>query len=144
MATNTIFNLFRKNQNDGTAVIDFNTDTIKVALATNSYVPSVTLHDFFSDVTNEVTGTNYTADGETITTPTLTETGGVATFDGDDVGWLQNAGGFTDARFGIVYKDTGVASTSPLIGFIDLVSDKGNVAGDLNFNWNASGILTWS
>lgn len=144
MATIAKYNKFLKNQMDGTAVIDFNTDTIKVALVSSSYTPSATTHDFFDDITNEVSGTNYTAGGATIGSPTLTESAGVVTFDGADVTWTQSAAGFSTARYAIIYKSTGTASTSPLLGYIDFGSDKGNVNGDLTIQWNASGIATWS
>lgn len=142
MASISKFNLFLLNQFNGTAVIDFDTDVVKVALATVAYVPNAATHDFFDDVTNEVVGGGYTAGGATVANPTLAEAAGVVTFDGDDVTWLQNAGGFEDARIAIIYKDTGVASTSPLVGYIDLISDKGNVNGDLTIAWNVDGIFT--
>ena len=41
--------------------IDFLSDTIKVMLCTNAYTPAQDTHVFKSDVTNEVTGTGYTA-----------------------------------------------------------------------------------
>jgi len=138
----TKYNLFLKNQFNGTAPIDFDTDTIKVALCTSSYTPSATTHDFFDDITNEVTGTNYTAGGATLTTKTLTESGGTVTFDADDVTWAQDPAGFTTARYAILYKSTGTASTSPLIGYFNYVSNKDNVDDDFVIRWNASGIFT--
>lgn len=142
MATITKYNKFLKNQFDGTAVIDFNTDTIKVALVTSTYSPSATTHDFFDDITNEVSGTNYTAGGATIGSLTLTESSGTVTFDGADVTWAQSGSGFSTARYAIIYKSTGTASTSPLIGYIDFTADKGNVSGDLTIQWGAGGIFT--
>jgi hypothetical protein len=61
-----------KNLLSGANVWDWDTDTIKVALTTSTYVPDIDVHDFFNDVTNEVTGTGYTAGGATLATPTLT------------------------------------------------------------------------
>jgi hypothetical protein len=149
MATITKYNSFLTQQMNGGAgtaalVVDFDTDTIKAALVTSVYTPSASTHVTFDDITNEVSGSNYTAGGATLTTPTLTESSGTVTFDADDVVWAQHASGFTDARYVIIYKDTGTPSTSALIGYIDLTSDKGNVSGSLTIEWNASGILTWS
>lgn len=144
MATLAKYNLFLKNQNDGSAVIDFNTDTIKVAVASSTYTPSPTTHDFFNDVTNEVTGTGYTAGGAAIGSKTLTESSGTVTFDGADVTWSADASGFSNGRYGIIQKDTGTASTSPLFGYMDFLADKGNLGGDLTIQWNASGIATWA
>lgn len=143
MATLAKYNKFLLNQNNGVAPIDFDSDAVKVAIATASYVPSATTHDFFDDVTNEVTGTNYTAGGTAIANKTVSEAAGVVTFDGDDVTWTAHASGFSNGRYGIVYKSTGTASNSTLFGYIDFVTDKGNVGGDLTIQWNASGIATW-
>ena len=47
--------------------VDFDTDTIKVALLTSSYTPDQDAHDYFNDVSSaEVTGTGYTAGGATL------------------------------------------------------------------------------
>jgi hypothetical protein len=149
MATIVKYNSFLKNQMNGGAgtaalVVDFDTNTLKAALVSSVYTPSATTHVTFNDITNEVSGTNYSAGGATLTTATLTESSGTVTFDADDVVWAQDAAGFTNARYVILYKSTGTASTSPLIGYIDLVSDKGNVSGSLTIQWNASGIITWA
>ena len=45
--------------------IDFDTDTFKAMLVTSSYTPNKDTHDFRDDVTNEVSGTGYTAGGAT-------------------------------------------------------------------------------
>ena len=43
---------------------DTTADRFKVMLVTSSYTPDFGTHDFKSDVTNEVTGTGYSADGK--------------------------------------------------------------------------------
>lgn len=43
--------------------IDFDTDTFRRTLHTSAYSENKDTHDFFDDVTNEVTGTGYTAGG---------------------------------------------------------------------------------
>jgi hypothetical protein len=143
MAILAKYNKFLLNQNNGVAPINFESDTIKVAITTSDYVPSATSHVYFSDVTNEVTGTNYSSGGTAIGSKTVTENAGVVTFDGDDVTWFAHLSGFSDGRYGIVYKSTGTASNSPLFGYIDFITDKGNVGGDLTIQWNATGIATW-
>jgi hypothetical protein len=52
---------------------DWDTDTIKSALTT-AYTVDIDTHDFFNDVTNEITGTNYTAGGFTLATATARRT----------------------------------------------------------------------
>jgi len=135
-----------KGQWDGTAnaVFDLDTDTIKVSAHTNTYVPNQDTHAFFSDVTNEVTGTNYTAGGATLTTPTVVRSTGTVTFDGADIVWTQSASGFSTARKFVVYKSTGVSTTSRLFSVVTADADVGNVTGDLTIAWNASGIATWT
>lgn len=125
-------------------VVDFDTDTIKVMLSTSTYVPSATGHATKTSVTNEVTGTGYTAGGIALSGVSVVDSAGTITFDASDITWAQNAAGFSNARIATIYKDTGTAGTSTIIGWIDFGSDKGNVAGDLIIQWNASGIFTWA
>lgn len=145
MAALTFYNKFKLDQlNSAVAPIDFDTDTIKVMLTTSAYVPNTATHQFKSDVTSEVTGTNYVAGGTALAAKTVTLVGSVVTFDANDVTWLQSLTGFSNARFAVMYKDTGVAGTSPLVGYLDFVTDKGNVSGDMVIQWNTSGIFTLS
>jgi hypothetical protein len=89
----------------------------------------------------EVTGTGYSAGGATVASTNLAESGGVATFDGNDVTWSQNASGFSNARSAILYSST--ASASNAICYIDLGSSNVSLKdGDVTVAWNASGILT--
>lgn len=120
--------------------VDFDTDTIKVALATSAYTPNQDTHDYFDDVTNEVVGTGYTAGGATLASPvvTLDTANDRVDFDAADTSWTTST---ITARYGIIYKSTGTASTSPLIGIIDFGSDQISSAGTFLIQWNASGIL---
>lgn len=127
-----------------TRVVDFDTDTIKVMLCTSTYVPSATAHATKSSVTNEVTGTNYTAGGKTLTSPTVVDATGTITFDAADVTWTASDTGFTNARYAVIYKDTGTAATSTLIAYIDFGADKTNVGGDFSIVFNSAGIVTWA
>jgi len=135
-----------KGQWDGTAngVFDLDTDTIKVSAHTNTYAPNQDTHDFFDDVTNEVTGTNYTAGGATLASPTVTRSTNTVTFDAADVVWTQSGAGFSTARKFVVYKSTGVSTTSRLGSVVTADADVGNVTGDLTIAWSAGGIWTWT
>ena len=83
MATINKYNKWQELQLNGTAVIDWDTDTMKVMLVTSSYTPSATTHDYISDAdANEVSGTNYTAGGATIGSITVVESAGTSTIDG--------------------------------------------------------------
>lgn len=120
--------------------------TLKCALVTGAHTPDQNLHDFFNDITNEVTGTGYTAGGNACATPTWSgpDGAGLMTFDAaDPATWTQNAAGFSNARRSILYYDTGVTSTSRLVAYSsDFGADVGNVAGDYSIAFNAAGIYT--
>ena len=51
--------------------LDMDNDTFKCMLVTASYTPNFETHTNKSDVTNEVSGTGYTAGGETLTSLSL-------------------------------------------------------------------------
>lgn len=115
--------------------IDLANDTIKVALTSSSYTPSAA-HEFFDDITNELsTGGGYTAGGATIASPTISS----GVFDAADTSWSSAT--FT-ARYGVVYKDTGTPATSPLIGYIDFDGDQSPSDQTFKIVWNASGIIS--
>lgn len=136
---------FKLRQVNGNA-IDLDTDTLKLALVTSSYVPNAASHDFFDDVSaNEVTGSNYTAGGATLANQLVTLSAGTVTFDNTvDVTFTQHATGFTNARYAILYKSTGSAATSGLIAYADLGTDVGNQSGDLVLEFDSAGILTFA
>ncbi|NTW61852.1 hypothetical protein HGB25_00330 [Candidatus Saccharibacteria bacterium] len=121
--------------------LDLDTDTIKVALVTSTYVPNIDTHTMFSDVTNEVVGTGYTAGGATLATATVVadNTGNTGVFDAADTTWTTST---ITARGAVIYKSTGTASTSPLLAYVDFVTDKISTAGTFTIAWNASGIIT--
>jgi hypothetical protein len=122
--------------------------TLKLAIVTSAYTVDQAAHDFFADITNEVTGTGYTAGGNACASPTWTgpDGSGVLTFDASDPAtWSQNASGFSNGRRAILYYDTGTAATSRLVGYSnDFGADAGNVAGDFSVTFSASGIYTSS
>jgi len=113
--------------------------TIKVALCTSSYTPAQDTHDYFDDITNEVTGTGYTAGGATLGTKTNTVSAKVTTFDAADTSWTTST---ITARYAILYYATGTPGTSLLIGYIDFGADQSSSSGTFQITWNASGIFT--
>ena len=143
MPTWIFFDSFKTNTINGTEFIDFDTDAIKVALVTSTLAPDIDVHNFWDDlVANEVSGTNYTTRGTALTSRTINEAGGVVTFDAADITWTQSGAGFSTARYSILYKDTTVNATSPLVAYLDFTSDKGNVSGDLILQMDAAGLFT--
>jgi hypothetical protein len=120
--------------------------TLKCMIVTGTYSPNQNTHDFKDDVTNEVSGTNYTAGGNTCASPTWTgpDGSGVLTFDATDpAAWVQHASGFSNGRRAVLYYDTGTPGTSRLVGYTDdFGADSGNVSGDFSVAFNAAGIYT--
>jgi hypothetical protein len=119
--------------------IDLLNDTIKVALVTSSYPPDKDNHDYFDDVTNEVSGTGYAAGGKALSNKAIRQdnTNDRAEFDADDVTWTVAT---ITARGAVVYKDTGTDSTSPLIAYIDFGQDYATTGADFTIEWDSEGI----
>ena len=121
--------------------VDYDTDTIKVALLTSSYTPNQDTHDYFNDVsTYEVSGTGYTAGGITLASKTATYDSGtnVIVLDAADVTWSSST---ITARYAVVYDSTGTSSTSALIGYVDFGSDQSSTNGNFTITWDSTGIV---
>lgn len=137
MATGVLYDSYKGKQLGGASQINLTTDTIKVALVSSSYTPNIATHDFFDDITNEISASGYTAGGATLANKSITvdTTNHRAYLDADDTTWA--AGATITARYAIIYKSTGTASTSPLIGYIDFGVDRSVVSGETFY-------LTWA
>lgn len=67
---------------------------------------TLTVHDKFADLTNEVaTAFGYTAGGVTLTNVVLSSSGNVVSFDFDPAVWTASGGSIT-ARFAVIYHNT--------------------------------------
>lgn len=173
---------------------DYLTDTLKIMLTTSTYSPNLDTHEVKSDVTNEITGTGYTAGGVTLASKTITYTDanswGTAranttayavgdivrpatgnahlyrciiagtsnsspptfptvsgqTVTDSTVTWAEIGRGITvidaadpqwtsstfSARYAVVYRDTGTASTSPLFCYLEAMDDTLTTPGDVS------------
>lgn len=121
--------------------VDWTSDTIKVALTTSSYTPSQTTHAYFSSITNEVTGTGYTAGGATLGSKTATKSSLTVSLDAADTSWTTST---ITARYAIIYKDTGSSATSPVLGYVDFGADATSTAGTFTITWDSTGIFVWT
>ena len=103
-------------------------NTFKIALYTNSasFDASTTAYT----ATNEVTGTGYTATGETLTNITPTSSGTTAYTDFGDVTWVSST---ITARGALIYNDT--AAGDPSVVVLDFGSDKTSTAGDFQVSF---------
>jgi hypothetical protein len=117
--------------------LDFDSDTIKCALHTGSYIPDQDTHQYWNvSVTNEVSGTGYTTGGVTLSSPTVSYDSVTNTvkFDAADANFAGNT--TTNARWAVVYDST--PSNKPLIAYIDLEED----SQVLSITWHVNGIAS--
>jgi hypothetical protein len=122
--------------------VDWDSDTIKVALLTSSYTPNQDVHDYFDDVVaNEVTGVGYTAGGETLASKTSTYDGStnVLILDAADVTWSAST---ITAQYAVVYDASGATDADKvLIGYVDFGSNQSSSNGNFTITWDATGIV---
>lgn len=118
------------------------TDTDYIALLSSSYTPNISTHTSFADLTNEVTGTGYTAGGAAASLTPATYTGGStnsATVAAADVSWASVTVTF---RYAVLYKRVGsTASANPLVGLFDFGTDRVYTASPLKLTF-PTGIMT--
>ena len=115
-------------------------DAIKVALFTSGYVPDKDSDENFDDVTNEVSGSGYTAGGKTLTGASTEQDddNDRAILRADNLSWPVAT--FT-ARAAVIYKDTGSAATSLLVAYVDFGDDQSVSGEDFTLEWHQDGVL---
>jgi hypothetical protein len=118
--------------------VNLNSDTIKVMLLTSSYTPSDS-HRYQSDLTNEVTGTGYTAGGQALSGVSLSYSSSVLTFSASNVTWSTST---ISAQYAVLVDTTpGSSSTNPLIGYVNFGTTVSDTAGTFQIQWSGSGIF---
>jgi hypothetical protein len=111
--------------------------TYKAMLVTSAYTEDRGAHSKRSSVTNEVTGTGYTAGGVTLTlSASLNTTTHILTLTIPTATWASST---ITARKLIIYKSTGTAANDNLVACIDNSVDLVSTASTMT--WNAS---TWT
>ncbi len=103
---------------------------VYVMMVTDTYAPAFDTHDFHDDVTNEVSGTGYTAGGNVLTTTELTvgaPAGGQIKYDTADPQWTSSD--ITDAMAAILRTEVGANSTDELLMLSDFVTAASTTAG---------------
>lgn len=108
--------------------IDFDTDTFKVLLVTNSYSPNKDTHDKRSHLSHEVSGTGYTAGGVTSACTVTKDTANDrVTLQFASVSWASST---ITARGAVIYKSRGgAASQDELVAYNDFGADVSTTAG---------------
>lgn len=121
---------------------DLGTDTLKVMLLTSVYTPNQGTHQYQSDLTNEVTGTGYTAGGQALVSVTKTYNTGTKTWtlDASDTVWAAST---LTARYAVVYDASpGTTATNPLLCYLDFGVDIPSAGGNYTVQWDPAGIIT--
>ena len=105
--------------------MDFSSDTsqtFKIAVYTSSADLSASTTAY--STTNEISGTGYTAGGNTLTIASNSTTSGTTAFvDFSDTSWTSSS---ITARGALIYKSGG---TDPSIAVLDFGEDKSSVSG---------------
>jgi len=112
------------------AEMDFSSDTAqtyKIALYTSSASLDATTTAY--SATNEVSGTNYTAGGNTLTLVPATTSGTTAFIDFDDTTWANST---ITARGALIYT---TANSNAAIAVLDFGADKTSTAGDFTIQF---------
>jgi len=134
-----LFNSFKRDIMNGG--LDLDTDTIKAQLHTSTFAQNIDTMTKRSDLTNEASGTGYTAGGASLANKAVTvdNTNDRGVFDSDDLSWSSAS---ITARYVVLYKSRGGASSADeLIGSWDMGSDIVSTAATFAVAVNANGWL---
>jgi hypothetical protein len=111
-----------------TAAINFSSDTIKAVLVSSDYTANYAADEFYSTISADVLNSAQTLGSKSIT---------AGVFDAADVTFTAVMAGDT-AKAVVLYKDTGVAGTSPLLAYIDVLTGfpMSTNGGDIVIQWD--------
>lgn len=112
----------------------------KVLLVSDSHTPDFDAHDFRDDITNEVTGTNWSSGGVALTGTEITLSSGVLTFDATDVSVASTT--LSSVMASVLYTNVGASSTDQLVMLHDFVTAVSTSNGTFGIAWHSSGLLT--
>jgi hypothetical protein len=122
----------------GEKIHKLDTDVLKLGLINNVAPPdrADNLPSWNSYAVNEVDAitAEYPTGGVTIGNSSWTEAGGVSTYEGNSFTIAQNASGFTNGFWGILYNSTATGLNA--IGFLEMGGPVSQVAGDVVIKWN--------
>lgn len=123
--------------------LDLGSETqLKGALFTDSLTPDFNAaNPYFGSspyTANQVSGTGYTAGGNTLTTTTLTAGSGLLTFDAADASWTSST--ITNAEGEVIYADG--LTNKDVVVVVDFGAPYSTSNGTFAIARNASGIFT--
>src|SRR5262245_59146351 len=125
----------------GYGPMDLRSDTIKITLHTSTYTPAQPTNRTKTAATNARTTGSYTARGQTLASKTHAQSSLTPTVDAADVTWTATS---ITHRIGVVCDDTPTTPADPLIMWVDNGGDVTTSSTDLVYQWNASGLWTFT
>lgn len=121
------------------------TYNITCALLTNDYTPNEDTDEIWTDVSSyEVTDAEYAQVEITVTPPSyVAETKTIFySCTEDEIVWGDPTAVTFDARYLVVYADTGTDATDFLIGYVDFGEIKSVVASTFTFTFDENGLFS--
>ena len=137
-----VFGLTLRDAGNGTIVLNYDLETHKAAMFTNSVTPNFdtnTAYGVSPFNANEVSGTGYTAGGKLLVTTTYAIASSLLVWDAPNLAWTTST--ITNARCALAYADALAGNNA--ICLINFTADFNTVADTFNLNFNASGIVVW-
>ncbi len=134
-AGTSIYN--RTKANLANKIIDWEADTIKVALMDNSHSFTATDNTWGAVSANEMAGTGYSAGGATVVSCAVTQ-GATTKLDAYDASWLNST--LSDAYHAVIYDDT--LANDDLIASVDFGGAYSTVSGTFSIVWSSAGVIT--
>jgi hypothetical protein len=137
-----VFGLTLRDAGNGTIVLNYDLETHKVAMFTNSVTPNFdtnTAYGVSPFNANEVSGTGYTAGGKLLITTTFAIASSLLVFDAANLAWTVST--ITNARCALIYADALAGNNA--ICLINFTADFSTVVDTFNLNFNASGIVVF-
>ena len=125
---------FHNGSGGGTTTTTGTGNTFKIALYTSSATMSASTTAFAT--TNEVSGTGYTAGGNTLTNVDPTTSGTTALTDFSDTTWSSSS---ITARGALIYNSSTTAgSANRAVAILDFGADKTSTSGDFTIQFPAA------
>jgi hypothetical protein len=138
-----VYNAAKADIVDGTIDLTSATSNAFRVVLVDDYTFDAT-HTTYADVSSdEVSGTGYSAGGEGLSSLSVSQTAGTASWDAGDTTWAGST--ITADGAVIVYTDDGTTDSSDkLLCYIDFGADHSSSSGNFTIAWDSAGILTWS
>ena len=144
----TILNLAKLKVMEST--INLAADNFNVVLCSSSQALSASFTGSsgqarYADLTGELaTANGYTVGGVNLASPTLTLAGATVTFNGGNPSWTLTGSGIT-FKYAVIIDES--AANKDILAYCDMDTSGGSVspiAGSMEIQENAGGILTWT